>query len=194
MPQRARLALPSLVMAAIVAGACSERAGHGWDWERMRSQPRYDVYGASAFFPDGKAMQAPPPGTVPREAVEERARAAAARAAAASPSDEMLRRGADRFHIFCAVCHGERGDGRSNVAANMDPPRPPSLLAAPLRALSPDSLYAVISHGFGRMPGYAAELSPTDRWAVVAYVRALQRGQPEAPSDTGIGGPPGGPP
>lgn len=167
----------ALYRAALVLScvACSEHPGHGWDWERMRSQPRYQAYGASAYFPDGKSMQAPPPGTVPRESGAEAEADTAARAAAASPSAAMLRRGADRFHIFCAACHGERGDGRSIVAANMEPPKPPSLLSAAVRALGPDALHAVISGGFGRMPPYANQLSPADRWAVVAYVRALQR-------------------
>ncbi|HEU4642368.1 MAG TPA: cytochrome c [Gemmatimonadaceae bacterium] len=168
----------ALVLAGVMCAACSDRPGRGWDWERMRSQPRYQAYGASAFFPDGKSMQAPPSGTVSRESGADAEADAAARAATASPSAAMLRRGADRFHIFCAVCHGERGDGRSIVAANMEPPKPPSLLSAPVRALPPDALHAVISGGFGRMPSYANELSPADRWAVVAYVRALQREHP----------------
>lgn len=183
----ARLPVPLLAALAVATSACSDRVGQGWDWERMRSQPRYNGYGASAFFRDGKVMQAPPPGTMPHEALGERARETAARAAAASPSAELLRRGADRFHIFCAVCHGERGDGRSNVAANMDPPRPPSLLTAPMRELSSDSLHAVITRGSGRMPSYAPDLSVADRWAVEAYVRSLQLRQPEAPGDSGAG-------
>lgn len=180
--------IPAAILAALVAGAsaCSDRVGSGWDWERMRVQPRYAPYGASAFYPDGKAMQAPPAGAVPREAV---ARAEtdsadttllAATLLAAMPAAQ-LDRGATRFHIFCAVCHGERGNGVSVVASNMDDPKPPSLLAASIRALSAARLYAVISDGFGQMPSYASELSAADRWAVIAYVRALQRSQPVTP-------------
>ena len=155
---------------ALGASACSDRAGDRWDWERMRSQPRYDAYGRSGFFADRMAMRTPPAGTVSRESAD---------SAAALPPDmtrpALLARGADRFRVFCAVCHGESGDGASLVATNMDPPRPPSLVDSERRALTPGQLYAVLSRGFGRMPPLASALTASDRWAVVAYVTDLQR-------------------
>ena len=83
-------------------------------------------------------------------------------------------RGATRYAIFCAVCHGEQGEGSSVVGDNL-PKRPPSLVTDPVRALTPAQLYAVVTTGFGQMPSYAAELSISDRWAVIAYVAELQR-------------------
>lgn len=161
----------------LLLAACTEPVGgrdathRRWDWVRMRDQPRYDGYGASAVFADGKAMQDAPLGTVARESDG---------AAAATPPDlaapAAIARGADRFAIYCAVCHGTRADGRSLVAVNMDPPRPPSLLDGPPRALTAPQLYAVVTRGYGRMPPLASSLSARDRWAVVAYVAALQRG------------------
>src|SRR5690606_17135490 len=90
---------------------------------------------------------------------------------------ELLARGEDRFRIFCRTCHGALGDGRSEVAENMKLRKPPSLHEARIREFSPGKLYRVVSEGYGLMPGYAAELPYRDRWAVVAFVRALQLSQ-----------------
>ena len=99
------------------------------------------------------------------------------------PSEDDLARGASRFRIYCAVCHGTRGDGISIVGSNMDDPKPPSLLEGAPRELSPERLFDVITNGFGTMPSYAAELSERDRWQVVSYVGALQH-RAAADSDT----------
>ena len=159
----------ALALLAVVAGACSDRIGHGWEWERMRSQPRYEPYGASRLFPNGMAMQPSPAGTVARES-----------ASLADPpwgtgvaNAATVKRGASRFAVYCAVCHGARGDGKSVVASDMDPPRPPSLLVPPVRTLSAHDLVRVMTDGVGRMPSYAAELSAADRWAVAAYIATL---------------------
>jgi len=149
--------------------ACSDRVGQGFDWKRMRAQPRYEPFGGSRFFQDGMAMRTPPPGTIPREAVSTSFDTAAVDTA-------TLSRGANRFQVFCAVCHGVAGNGNSVVGDNMLPIKPPLLTSAPVVRLGATQLYAVITDGFGHMPSYAAQLTPADRWAVVAYVRTLQRG------------------
>lgn len=146
--------------------ACSEKPGDGWDWNRMRQQPRYVAYDSNLFFGDGSAMRVPPAGTIDRETIAD----SSARSATAD-----LARGATRFHIFCAVCHGERGDGASIVAQNMDDPKPPSLLVAPVRGLTSERMFEVITNGAGHMPSFGAQLSAVDRWQVVAYVADLQR-------------------
>ena len=161
-----RLTVPLVVLLA----ACSDRMGGGWDWARMRAQPRYQPYGPSAAFADGKAMQAAPLGTVSRESNDS---AAALPADLAAPA--LVARGAERFGIFCAPCHGPRGDGGGLVGINLDPPPPPALVDAPRRALGAGRIYTVEAHGFRRMPPFASALSAADRWAVVAYVGALQR-------------------
>jgi mono/diheme cytochrome c family protein len=122
-------------------------------------------YGSSDFFVDGKAMRSPPGGTIPREAV--------LRPSGTAESATVLR-GANRFVIFCAVCHGEHGDSAGVVGDNMQPKKPPSLLDPAVRALTSEQLYKVITDGFGYMPSYSAELTAADRWAVVAYVGRLQ--------------------
>ena len=157
----------SLVVVIVAATGCSDRIGKGWDWNRMRTQPRYQPYGDSKFFADGKAMQLPPMGTMSRESGK----------AAAAPvvvTDALVARGASRFHIYCAVCHGESGDGVSIVASNMEQPKPPSLLVPPASLMPAGVIATVISNGAGTMPSFAAELSYADRQAVAIYVRALQ--------------------
>jgi mono/diheme cytochrome c family protein len=96
---------------------------------------------------------------------------------------DLLDRGRSRFGIFCAACHGAGGYGGSVVAANMVERRPPSLRAAAMRALPAGFYYQVITQGLGRMPSYAAELSVADRWAVVAYLRDLQRRTSATPDE-----------
>ena len=117
---------------------------------------------------DGGAIPAPPPDAL---------------------APAVLARGASRFAIYCAVCHGERGDGQSIVARNMVEAPPPSLLTPTVRALTPGQLYVVITRGMGRMPSYAADLPDPDRWAVIAYLGALQRrGTADTSAATDSGG------
>jgi mono/diheme cytochrome c family protein len=92
------------------------------------------------------------------------------------PSAELLARGRKKFDIHCAVCHGVLGDGESQIALNMSLRKPPSLHAN-ARAAGDGWIYQVITNGFGLMGSYATELTVEDRWAVVAYVRALQLSQ-----------------
>ena len=164
----ARLVRPLVLVVALAVGmnACSDQIGHRFDWKRMRAQPKYMPYGASDFFVDGKAMRSPPLGTIPREALLQ---------PSMTVDSPTLVRGANRFLIFCAVCHGERGESPGVVGDNMRPKRPTSLLDPAVRALTPVQLYKVITDGFGYMPSYSAELTATDRWAVVAYVGRLQQ-------------------
>jgi mono/diheme cytochrome c family protein len=149
-----------MALIALVAGACGKPLGSGWDWNRMRTMRRAESYGASGFFPDGKAMQLAPAGTV-------------AWAADSSAAAVDTARGHTRFTIYCAVCHGERGDGTSLVASNMDPPRPPSLLTAAIRSLPTEELDAIITNGYGSMPAFGDALDRSDRRSVMAYLSTL---------------------
>jgi mono/diheme cytochrome c family protein len=166
--------------------ACSREHGTvAPSFERMLVQPRYEPYGASSFFPDGRAMRIPPTGTVSRERLADSALIPTVSPSATPgdstqlpPSDELLAVGQSRFGIYCAVCHGALGDGNSVVATNMVECPPPSLLSANVRALPAATLFQVITDGFGRMPPYAAELPAEQRWAVIAYVRQLQSRAP----------------
>ena len=161
--------LVAYALATLTVVGCSERMGKGWDWNRMRVQPRYEPYRASAFFPDGKAMQLPPAGTISQES--------AVGALAVAPlvvTSAALQRGAAQYHIYCAVCHGERGDGESLMARNMEPPKPASLITPPVSLMPASVIAAIVSDGVGPMPSFSSELSPADREAVAAYVKTLQ--------------------
>lgn len=156
-----------LVWSVLLAGCGSAEPGWSAALQRMRRQPRYDVYEGSTFFRDGRVMQVPPTGTVPRERVLH------PEAPAETPG--LLALGRSRFRIFCGACHGVGGYGGSVVAANMTERRPPSLRTPVMAALPDAVLYAVIRDGFGRMPPYAAQLTDRERWAVIAWLRRLQR-------------------
>jgi mono/diheme cytochrome c family protein len=153
----------------------------------MQRQAKYKAYQASDFFDDGLTMRAPPEGTVPYRSLldpaVETGLGADGKPLAVSPvpfDPALLARGRAKFEVSCAVCHGLLGDGDSQVALNMSLRRPPSLH---LYRDRPDGyIYQVVTSGFGLMPSYAHSLSVHDRWAVVAYVRALQLSQ-HAPVD-----------
>ncbi len=89
---------------------------------------------------------------------------------------EVMDRGEERYNIFCAVCHSRTGDGLGMVVRR-GYRRPPSFHDDRLRQAPPGYLFDVITNGFGAMPDYAAQITPRDRWAIVAYIRALQLSQ-----------------
>jgi mono/diheme cytochrome c family protein len=170
----------ALLGAAILAACTSQEV------DPMERQPRYEAFGQSTFFADGRAMRTPPEGTVPRERLlGSRALlegGSAESTAAAFPSEVKVDRvlfelGRSRFEIYCAACHGLAGDGDSIVARNMSLRPPPDLLAPPYSERTLGHYYRTITFGFGLMPSYAQELGTHERWAVVAYLKALQRSQ-----------------
>jgi mono/diheme cytochrome c family protein len=87
----------------------------------------------------------------------------------------VLERGRSRFDIFCATCHGIDGSGESQVAHNMTSRKPPSLVIEPVLSFPAGRIFDVITHGYGLMPEYQRDLNVSDRWAVVSYLRVLQR-------------------
>ena len=97
-----------------------------------------------------------------------------------------LARGQERFGIFCAPCHGPLGDG-DGLVARRGFPNPPSYHSDRLRNAPDSHLFAVITHGYGAMYPYANRVPPADRWAIVAYIRALQRSQHASLADVPAG-------
>jgi mono/diheme cytochrome c family protein len=93
---------------------------------------------------------------------------------------ELLQRGRERFDIFCSVCHGRTGYG-DGMVVQRGFPAPPSYHTQRLRAVSDGHLFDVISRGYGAMYAYAARVPVADRWAIVAYIRALQFSQHAPP-------------
>lgn len=147
----------------------------------MHDQPKYEALESSDFFADGLASRPAVAGTVPWRGYQEDQLLATGKTAD-KPSAEfpfpvtmdLLRRGQDRYEIYCSPCHDRLGEGQGMVvrrgfsaAASFHIDR--------LRKAEPGYFFDVITNGFGRMPGYSAQIAPRDRWAIVAYVRALQR-------------------
>lgn len=188
LPERALRGAGALALCLLVS-ACRYTDLPGPDLERMIDQERYEPYEASEYFDDGRAMRTPPEDTVPqgRESLDP---VLADGVVSGTYVDripvpvtrDLLVRGQNRFEIFCAPCHGVKGDGASWVARKMELRKPPSLIDARTRAFPPGRVYHVVQAGYGLMRPYAEDLGLTDRWAVVAYVRALQRAT-EVPLD-----------
>lgn len=150
----------------------------------MDSQPRYNPQAESAFFVDGATMRQPVPGTVARG--ELRADDAFYRGISAAGDTirrnplpvtmQVLQRGQERYDIFCAPCHGAVGDGKGIVVQRGYLP-PPTFHSDLLRSYPDGHIYNVISNGIRNMPAYKHQIPVNDRWAIVAYFRALQRSQ-----------------
>lgn len=144
----------------------------GCDDQSMRQQKRYETYAPSQLWPDGTSARPLPEGVV--------AQGDPARAAQATNPPEvtsvLLARGRERYEIFCTPCHGidGRGDG---MIVQRGFPKPPSYHSDRLRAAPARYMFDVITNGYGVMYSYAARVSPEDRWAIVAYIRALQLSQ-----------------
>lgn len=136
--------------------------------QQMADQPKYTPMEASRFFADGQSARPLVPGTVPR----------GTSAAKESPvlTRALLLRGQERYDIYCSPCHGLAGYG-DGMIVQRGFPHPPSLHDPRLRAAPPEHFYRVITEGFGVMYSYADRVEPADRWAIAAYVRALQLSQ-----------------
>ena len=148
--------LPAFVVAACLGAllaAC----------DNMANQPKrlpYELpYGAQASWP-----VLPPEGTVPRD-IE--------RVPPPPVTMALLERGQQRFDIYCSPCHARTGDGHGMIVQRGFP-TPPSYYIERLRDAPIEHFFDVITHGYGVMYSYADRVSPEDRWAIIAYIRALQ--------------------
>lgn len=149
----------------------------------MVDQPKYKNQGDSAFFADGRQMRLPPAGTVSwgRQVAGPDPKLRADDAAnfelkliPMRVDHELLLRGQKAFTIYCAVCHG--GFGNGNGITTQYGQAPPANYHSDRLRQSPDGyFYRVITEGKGLMGAYGPSIKPEDRWAIVAYVRALQR-------------------
>ena len=173
------------------------------DFERMLHQDKGMAYAPSPHFDDGMVMQAPPAHTVPfdptsptketnepwssalgaagaagaaRAATTSRAATTATGSSAAPPSwtRRQLDVGRQHYATHCTPCHGHDGRANTVVAQHMNVRKPPSLVVPPVSQTSATHVYSVITRGYGLMPDYAYALTPSERWSVVGFVRALQ--------------------
>jgi len=158
---------------------------------------RFEAQEANPFFADDAAMRQPVAGTVARGNLRtsENAPFYYGRTAGGGYVDRipvevtaaLVARGQDRFNIYCTPCHGFAGDGRGVVAVGNNGVgygfNVPSYHTDALRARPDGYIYDVIQNGVNTMPSYGHEMAPEDRWAVVAYVRALQKSQQATSAD-----------
>jgi len=166
-----------------MVGACLSLLG-GCRRQDMFDQPRHDPLEPSSFFPDGASARTPVKGTVARGQLrEDRAFESGVTpdagfvAESPQPIDRaLLDRGRERFDIYCAPCHGRVGDGRGMIVQRGFK-QPSSFHVDRLRAMPIGYFVDVITNGFGQMSSYRGQVTPEDRWAVAAYVGALQLSQ-----------------
>jgi len=141
----------------------------------MANQPRENPLSPSHFYPDDRSARPIVENTVMRGALEDDA-LLVAKDSNAFPlplTKELLQRGQERYGIFCQPCHGIQGDGQGMVAMR-GMKHPPSFHQDRLRAEPNGYIYDVITNGFGAMYSYSVQIPPRDRWAIIAYLRALQ--------------------
>lgn len=148
----------------------------------MHVQPRYNPYDPSEFFTDGRSERPPVEGTVARNDIVGGPEQVIStgmldgREVDAFPfpvTRAVLERGRERFNIFCAPCHGWTGDGDGIIVQRGFQP-PPSYHIDRLRQAPVGHYFSVITNGFGAMYPYGYRVLPRDRWAIIAYIRALQ--------------------
>lgn len=149
----------------------------------MYDQPRYQPNQTSAFFSDRRAMRPPVENTVPMGSFDPDSALLTGKMNGQLVTElpmeltaELLEHGQTRYNVYCAPCHGLAGDGRG-VIAYRGPMQVPSLHQDRLRTVAIGYFFDVITNGINRMYSYAGRIPPEDRWAIAAYVRALQLSQ-----------------
>ena len=168
------LAIAGLALALFVSGCRQD----------MHNQPKLRPYRSSDFFADQSGFRQIPAHTVARGTLVEDALLATGRLADGSMTDQiplpmtraLLLRGQERFNIFCSPCHGALGDGRGMVVQR-GYKQPTSYHDPRLREASVGYFFDVMTNGFGVMSSYAPQVPVEDRWAIAAYIRALQLSQ-----------------
>jgi len=185
-PRSRAATLATLAIAALSLAGCRQD---------MHNQPKYRALRASTFFADGSSARPLVEGTIPRGMLQEdqvfftgKAGTAMVRELPFPVDDAVLTRGQERYDIFCTPCHDATGTGRGMVVQRGFK-QPPSFHEERLRNIEAGYYFDVMTNGFGGMPDYRAQLTPRDRWAVVAYIRALQLSQHAATTDVPGGDP-----
>jgi mono/diheme cytochrome c family protein len=151
--------------------------------QEMAHQPRHEPLAASAFFEDGRSSRDLVPGTVARGQEQHVAPwslgGVTVEAVTTFPvplTHDLLVRGQERYNIVCTPCHDHVGTGHGMIVRR-GYPRPPSFHIPRLRQAPIGHLFVVITDGYGAMPAYGDLVTPPDRWAIAAYIRALQLSQ-----------------
>jgi mono/diheme cytochrome c family protein len=173
-PSGMSLALAALLIAVLLGGCYRQQ---------MAAQPKYDPLEPSDFFADGMAARPRVAGTVARGELVGNDFLNTGKVGSADgdglpfpATAALLARGQERFNIYCSECHGRVGNG-DGMIPRRGFRRPPSYHTPTLRAAATGHFFDVITNGFGAMPPYGTMIPRDDRWAIIAYIRALQLSQ-----------------
>ncbi len=152
--------------------------------------PTYHAFEPNPHTPDGKTLRPPAPGSIPRgqmpfryERTEQDALRAGSELTNPIPADDDAAqlRGSVAFAVFCQPCHGASGAGDGMVAKRGFPP-PPSLLIEHAVNMKDGQLFHIVTLGQANMPGHAAQVSRTDRWKIINYIRSMQAAASKRPA------------
>lgn len=168
---RRALRMAGLLFALVTMTACVQKLSY---------QPKYGPLEESTFFADGQASRPLVPGTVARGMARTDPLLYSGQQDGKPATEfpfrvttEVVQRGQERFNIYCTPCHGYAGNG-DGLVVQRGFPAPPSLHEERLRQAPVGYLFSVITDGHGVMPSYSKQIEVADRWAIIAYVRALQ--------------------
>ena len=176
------------VLATAVIGCSHRKQQPALEYmPNMAYGPAIKAQNEDPMRPGYSAMRMPVPGTVPRGFTPYRYATADTLLAAhelVNPlprTADVLGRGERVFNTYCIVCHGPRGDGQGYIVPKF--PMPPSLLSDKVMNFPDGRIFHIITRGQNLMPSYASQILPEDRWAVIHYVRALERAAHPTPQD-----------
>jgi mono/diheme cytochrome c family protein len=161
----------AVALAALATAACRQD---------MHDAPRYEALEQSTFFTDGRSSRMPVANTVARGQLREDEHLYTGKVGG-QPATEfpmpvtaaVMARGQERFNVFCSPCHDRTGSGNGMIVQRGFR-RPPSYHEERLRSAPVGYFFDVMTNGFGAMQDYAAQVPVADRWAIAAYIRALQ--------------------
>ena len=180
-----RAAVPLVVASCLITGCRQD----------MHNQPKYRPLRATTFFADGSSARPLVEGTIARGTLQEDAAFftgkvgnVAVKELPFAVDEHVLDRGQERFNIYCTPCHDATGSGRGMVVQR-GYRQPTSFHEERLRIADAGYFFDVMTNGFGAMPDYRAQIAPRDRWAIVAYIRALQLSQHASKADIPGGDP-----
>ena len=179
-PPRSRVLVMLCAAAGLAAAGCNQM---------MNDEPRYKPLAASDFFADGQSARPQVAGTVARGHLRldqafytGKSGGVLVNSFPVPVTHDLLVRGRERFDIFCSPCHGRLGNG-DGMVVERGFRSPPSYHIDRLRNAPVGHFFDVMTNGFGAMSSYASRVPPADRWAIAAYIRALQLSQHATLSD-----------
>jgi hypothetical protein len=175
-------ALVIMVLGSMFLMSCDyNRKTTGWEYGKdMVHSPAYETYTANPNFKDGKTMQPPVEGTIPRGTIrhvwqktdEDRAAAATSLVNELEYTTENMKRGEKMYGIYCMQCHGEKGDGQGSLYTSKKYTFPPASLISPKMITNPEGdIYHVITVGHGIMAEHGSMIRPDDRWRIAMYIK-----------------------